>query len=70
MTVVGYEGIGPERGKYVDADDALSYAMIRCGITWDVPIDGFKPDDRAEFEQAFVEWFYSGNWLPVIADEA
>ncbi len=70
MIVAGYEGIGPESGKYVDADDALSYAMIRCGITWDVPIDGFDPDVRDEFEQAFMEWFYSGNWVPVITLEA
>jgi len=70
MIVAGYEGIGPESGKHVDADDALNYAMIRCGITWDAPIDGFKPDVRDEFEQAFMEWFYSGNWVPVITKEA
>ena len=27
-----YEGIGPERGKRVSAENAPAYAMVRCGI--------------------------------------
>lgn len=32
--IIGYRGVGPERGKYIETEDALAYAMERCGISW------------------------------------
>lgn len=62
--VCSYRGIGAEHGKYIDACDALAYAMLRCGITW-APSGDFIPDCQHEFEDALVDWFYSSNWEPV-----
>ncbi len=59
--IAGYRGIGLERGKYVEAEDALKYAMERCGIKF----SGLPGDSRKEFRCALVEWFFSGNWIPV-----
>lgn len=54
-----YEGIGPERGEFVREDEALAYAMRRCGITF-----AAAPGDTAEeFKTALLEWFFSGNWI-------
>jgi hypothetical protein len=63
--VTGYEGIGPEKGKYVSSESALAYAMERCGIKF----SELPGDSRKEFRCALVEWFYSGNWIPVEQDE-
>jgi len=64
--IVAYKGMGPERGNIVPAEDALSYAMERCGIRPSAaPAD---PQDRDEFNQMLVEWYFSGNWIPVEQD--
>jgi len=60
--IIAYKGIGPERGKTVSADDALPYAMLRCGIAFDCSEN--TDDCRQEFIKMLVDWFYSGNWLP------
>lgn len=61
--IIEYQGIGPESGRVVPAENALSYAMERCGIRPSAaPVN---PADRDEFQQMFLEWFYSGNWVPV-----
>lgn len=58
MTVT-YKGIGPERGQRVPAENALPYAMERCGIQFTS-----KPGDTSEeFKEMLVEWFFSGNWI-------
>ncbi|CAB1240004.1 protein of unknown function [Ruminococcaceae bacterium BL-4] len=62
QNIVAYKGIGPEKGKTVSADDALPYAMLRCGITF-VYSENIG-DCRQEFMKTLVDWFYSGNWLP------
>jgi hypothetical protein len=61
--IVAYKGIGPERGNTVSADDALPYAMLRCGIAFDC--SETTGDCRQEFIKTLVDWFYSGNWLPI-----
>ena len=53
-----YKGIGSERGKIIPADDALAYAMIRCGIQ---VTPGMELDKN--FAEAFEEWFFSGDFL-------
>ncbi len=52
---VGYEGIGPEKGTFVRSEDAYAYALERC-------TKGAQ-EDRKEFREMLVEWFYSGNWI-------
>lgn len=51
----GYLGIGPETGTFIPAESSFEYAMERC-------IHG-TPDDKREFREMLVEWFYSGNWI-------
>mgnify|MGYP000870726140 CR=1 FL=1 len=65
--IAGYKGIGPEQGKYIKAENALAYAMERCGIQLSAAPG--NPADEDEFLQMFLEWFYSGNWIPVENDE-
>jgi len=55
-----YVGIGCETGKEVPLDEALSYAMLRCGI----PVI-FHTPESSEFIEMLVEWYFSGNWLHV-----
>jgi hypothetical protein len=65
--IAGYKGIGPEQGKCIKAENALAYAMERCGIRLSaMPAD---QRDHDEFCQTFLEWFYSGNWMPVEDNE-
>ena len=49
-----YEGIGPEQGTVVSQEDAYAYALERC-------LSGTE-EDKQEFKEMLVEWFYSGNW--------
>ncbi len=65
--IVAYKGMGPERGNIVPAEDALSYAMERCGIQPSTA--PANSQDRDEFSRMLVEWFFSGNWAPVEKDE-
>lgn len=50
-----YVGIGPEKDTVVTEDRAFEYALERC-------LHG-TPDEREEFKEMLVEWFYSGNWV-------
>ncbi len=50
-----YRGIGPEAGILVEEDQAYEYALERC-------MSG-TPEDKEEFKEMLVEWFYSGNWI-------
>ena len=45
-----YKGIGPEKGKCIDEEFALGYAMQRIM-------------ENREDQQGLVEWFFSGNWV-------
>lgn len=49
-----YEGIGPEQGTIVNDEDAYAYALERC-------LSGTE-EDKQDFKEILVEWFYSGNW--------
>lgn len=55
-----YIGVFQERGHVVPADEALDYAMERCGIRFADPPR--NPKDREEFKDALVEWFFSDAW--------
>ena len=63
--IIGYRGLGPEKGQYVPMEDALKYAMSRCGISF----SGEQADTKEDFKKDFVEWFYSGNWTGLHKDE-
>lgn len=57
--LLGWEGIGENRGKYVPAEEGLSYAMQQVGVLTfyeDAP-------DAGEFKDMLVDWFFSGNWI-------
>lgn len=51
-----YMGICSEKGKRVESEDALQYALDEVISNKEV---------RAEF----VEWFFSGNWIEVSEDD-
>lgn len=51
----GYAGIGPEDGKFVPEEEAYEYALFRCTKG--------TLEEQKEFREAFVEWYYSGNWV-------
>lgn len=53
-----YVGLGPENGKIIAEENALSYAMKCCGI-----VKGGHGPDWSEFSDMLIDWFYSGNWL-------
>ena len=49
VELAGFDGVGPEHGKFVPIDEALEYALNRC------------TNNEGE-KLAFLEWYYSGNW--------
>lgn len=51
--IVGYRGICSNSGIYIPMEEAFSYAMEHL------------PTESEEDKSAFVEWFYSGDFLPV-----
>lgn len=51
----GYYGIADNEGKFVEADEALEYALAQCGMSITNP-------DAPECEEAaaaFEEWYFS-----------
>ena len=48
----GYHEMGTN--VFVPEDEAYEYALDRC-------LNGSE-EDKKEFKQMLVEWFYSGNW--------
>ncbi len=55
---VGYKGLNENAGIFIDADDALDFALERCGLA-------VANQDAPELENALVAlegWFYSDNW--------
>ena len=63
--IKGWEGIGPNKGKFVPAEDGFSYAAKAVGIR---DFDPTAPDAE-EFMNYLPEWYFSGNWLEVENDE-
>ncbi|MPN61511.1 hypothetical protein SDC9_209249 [bioreactor metagenome] len=61
--VIAYEGIFAEKGKTIEAGEALGYVMERCGIQKmpDMP----ENNDFEEFSHMVVDWYFSGNWIEV-----
>ena len=64
---VAYRGIGEKNdGIIVKVEDALSYAMERCGL---VHTDGGDEEDRREFDEYIVDYFHSGEWLTIYDED-
>lgn len=59
--IKGWQGIGPEAGKFVPADEGFEYVCSQVGIG---SFDNNAPD-AAEFKATTVEWFFSGDWIEV-----
>ncbi len=60
----GWKGIGPERGKFIPAEDGLDHILTEFGITGldeSVPLYG-------ELKELLIDWYYSGNWIEVYED--
>ena len=55
-----YKGICQNKGKVVNEQDALCYAMQHCGIQI-VNIT----NTTKEFAEMLVDWYFSGNWIEV-----
>lgn len=55
MSEVVYVGVGPEKDTMVEEEQAYQYALERC-------LHGTL-QERQEFKDMLVEWFYSGNWV-------
>lgn len=58
--VVGFCGIGPEEGTFVERSEAFAYALERC-------LSGIEEEVK-EFREMLVEWYYSRNWIKVEED--
>lgn len=56
-----YIGWNENQNIVVQDEDALQYAMERCGVIRPLSV-GETPDTK-EFDEMLVEWFYSGNWI-------
>lgn len=56
--IIGYSGTGSNTGVFVAADDALDFAMERCGVRM---VDRRAPEYE-EFLETFEEWFFS-SWV-------
>lgn len=59
--IVEYRGIGPETGTVIAAADAFRYALNRC-------LNGIS-DERSEFKEMLVEWYFSGNYVAITEEE-
>ncbi len=62
---IGWRGIGPNTGKFAEAEDGFGYVCEQVGIK--------AFDETAleadEFKEMLVEWFFSGNWIEVYKED-
>ena len=56
--MIGYEKMYSK--EFVSVDDALEYAMEKCGV---VEIDDTAPE-ADDFKEMLVEWYFS-DWVEV-----
>lgn len=60
--IAGYSGAGPNTGIFVSVDDALDFAMERCGVQ----IANQDAPELKDFLEMFEEWFFS-SWVKEVA---
>lgn len=61
--LIGYSGIGAERGKYVEVKDAREHVLNECGLA--MQESTYLSEEALD---ALVEWYFSGEWLEVRKD--
>ena len=61
----GWKGIGPNRGKFVEADDGLQYVFDQIGIM----AFNHEAPDAAMFLEELEDWYFSGNWIEVYEED-
>lgn len=61
----GYKGIGPEQGLWIPQNEALFYALARCGVQL---VDPSAPEAQ-EFCAMLESWFFSGNFYRTEKEE-
>lgn len=57
--MAGWQGLGPNRGRFVDRADGFSVACQGCGIRQWEP----GAAEAAEFRSMLEEWYFSGDWI-------
>lgn len=55
----GWQGLGPNRGRFVKGADGFAVACRGCGILQWEP----QAPEAAEFRAMLEEWYFSGNWI-------
>lgn len=46
--------------EIIEEDEALDYALEKCGLQF---ADNYNSQEREEFKEMFVNWFFSGNYI-------
>ena len=59
MTGEGWMGLGPNRGRWVPAEQGFEVACRACGVTHWNP----EAPEAALFARVLVEWYFSGDWI-------
>lgn len=57
--VEGWQGLGPNRGRFVSRAEGFAVACRGCGILQWNP----RAAEAAEFKAMLEEWYFSGNWI-------
>lgn len=60
----GWKGICCNTGKFVAAEDGLTYVFNRLGV---LLVDPNAPEANALLE--LVDWYFSGNWIEVYEED-
>ena len=58
-TLLGWNGISSNEGKFVAAEDGFEYVCQQVGIE---AFDSAAPE-ADEFKEMLIEWYFSGNWI-------
>ena len=55
----GWQGLGKNRGRFVDGQDGFAVACAGCGVRlWDP-----RAAEAAEFRAMLEEWYFSGDGI-------
>lgn len=55
----GWQGLGPNRGRFVNRAEGFAVACRGCGILQWNP----RAAEAAEFKAMLEEWYFSGDWI-------
>ena len=55
----GWQGLGPNRGRFVNRSEGFAVACRGCGILQWNP----RAAEAAEFKSMLEEWYFSGDWI-------